>query len=111
MPEHQEVACVFEYLYPHVFVNVLMVIQHYTVDTEIKQVINKPKQPNIDNTLNHKQSINIYYKKLLHSNDKIDEHILKKKNFTQKMFSLPTLPKKFDLSYTTTNSKPPTNYF
>ena len=34
----------------------------YIVDTEIKQFINKPEQPNIDNNQNHKQSINLYYK-------------------------------------------------
>ena len=27
---------------------------NYIVDTEIKQFINKPEQPNIDNNLNHK---------------------------------------------------------
>ena len=50
---------------------------NYIVDTEIKQFINKPEQHNIDNILNHKRSINLYYKKQFHSNDKIDEHILK----------------------------------
>ena len=35
---------------------------NYIVDTEIKQFLNKPDQPNIDNNLNHKQSINLYYK-------------------------------------------------
>ena len=65
---------------------------NYIVDTEIKHFINKPEQPNIDNTLNHKQLINLYYKKEFHSNFKIDEHMLK--NLIQKMFSLPILPKK-----------------
>ena len=32
------------------------------VDTEMKHFINKIEQHNIDNTLNHKQSINLYYK-------------------------------------------------
>ena len=36
------------------------------------------KQHNIDNILNHKQSMNLYYKNQFHSNYKIDEHILKK---------------------------------
>ena len=51
---------------------------NYIADTEIKQFINKPEQYNIDNILNHKQAINLYYKKQFHSNYKIDEHILKK---------------------------------
>ena len=50
---------------------------NYIVDTEIKYFINKTKQRNIGNTLNHKQSINLYYKNQFHSNYKIDEHILK----------------------------------
>ena len=33
---------------------------------------------NIDNTLNQKQSINLYYKNQFPNNYKIDEHILKK---------------------------------
>ena len=36
----------------------------------------------INNILNHKQSINLYYKKQFHSNYKIDKHILK--NLIQK---------------------------
>ena len=35
------------------------------------------EQHNIDNTLNDKQSINLYYKNQFHSNYKIDEHVLK----------------------------------
>ena len=50
---------------------------NYIVDTKIKQFINKPEQPNIDNSLNHKQSINLYYKNQFHSNYKIDEQIFK----------------------------------
>ena len=38
------------------------------VDTEIKHFINKIEQHNIDNMLNHKQSIDLYYKKQFHSN-------------------------------------------
>ena len=38
-----------------------------------------------DNTLNHKQSINLYYKNQLNSNYKRDEHILK--NLIQKKCS------------------------
>ena len=71
----------------------------------MKQFINKLEPPNIDNNLNHKQSINLYYKNQFLSNYEIDEHILKK-NLIQKFFSLPTLPKKLDLSYTITNLKP-----
>ena len=78
---------------------------NYIVGTEIKQFINKPEQPNIDNNLNHKQSIYLYYKKQFHSNYKIYEHILK--TLSKKMFSLTTLPKRLVL-YTTTNLKPPT---
>ena len=44
---------------------------NYIVDTEIKHFINKTEQHNIDNTLNHKQSINLYYKNQFHSNYKI----------------------------------------
>ena len=65
---------------------------NYIVDTEIKYFINKTEQHNIDNILNYKQSINLYYKNQFHRNYKIDEHILK--NLIQKMFSLPILPKK-----------------
>ena len=36
------------------------------VDTEIKHFINKTEQHNIHNTLNHKQSINLNYKKQFH---------------------------------------------
>ena len=50
---------------------------NYIVDTKIKQFIDKTEQRNIDNTLNHKQSMNLYYKNQFHSNHKIDEHILK----------------------------------
>ena len=56
----------------------MMGFPNYIVDTEIKHFINKTEQLNIDNTINHKQSINLYYKKQFHSNYKIDEHILKK---------------------------------
>ena len=56
---------------------------NYIVDTEIKQFINKPEQPNIDNILNHEQSINLNYKNQFHSNYKKDEHILKK-NYPKK---------------------------
>ena len=48
------------------------------LDTEIEHFINKPEQPNVDNNLNDKQSINLYYKNRFHRNYKIDEHILKK---------------------------------
>ena len=50
--------------------------------------------------------MNLYYKNQFHCNYKIDEQVLK--NLIQNMFSVPTLPKKLDLSYTTTNLKPPT---
>ena len=50
---------------------------NYIGDTEIKQYINKSEQPNIDNNLNHKQSINLNYKNQFNSNYKIDEQILK----------------------------------
>ena len=74
-----------------IFLNELMNIKqtlvnngfpNYVVDTEIKHFINKTEQPNIDNKLNHKQSINLCYKTQFHSNYKIDEHILK--NLIQK---------------------------
>ena len=64
----------------------------YIVDTEIKQFINKPEQPDVDNNLNHKQSINLYYKNQFHKNYKIDEQIYKK-SLSIKMFSLQTLLK------------------
>ena len=55
--------------------------------------MNKTEQPNIDNTLNYKQSINLYYENQFHNNYKIDEHVLK--NLIQKiMFSLLILSKK-----------------
>ena len=41
---------------------------NYIVDTEIKHFINKTEQHNIDNILNTKQSINIYYKNQFHNN-------------------------------------------
>ena len=49
---------------------------NYTIDTEIKHFITKTEQhtSNIDNTLNHIQSINLYYKKQFHYNNKIDEN-------------------------------------
>ena len=53
----------------------------YIVDTEIKHFINKTEQHIIDNTLNHKQLITLFYKKN-YSNYKIDEHI--RKNLIQK---------------------------
>ena len=34
------------------------------------QFINKPEQPNTDNNLNHKQSINLNYKNQFHNNYK-----------------------------------------
>ena len=37
----------------------------------------KLKKHNVDNILNYKQSINLYYKTQFHSKYKIDEHILK----------------------------------
>ena len=40
---------------------------NYIVDTEIKHFINKIEQYNINNTLNHKQSINLYYKNQFHN--------------------------------------------
>ena len=75
---------------------------NYIVDTEIKQFINKPEQPNIDNNLNHQQSINLYYKNQFHSNYKNDEEIFVK-ILSIKMFSLLTLPKNLDLLYTSRN--------
>ena len=78
---------------------------NYIVDTEIKHFINKTEQHNIDNILNHKQSINLYYKNQFHSDYKIDEDILK--NHIQKMFSLRSYQKS-KTSFTTTNLKPPT---
>ena len=51
--------------------------RHYIVDTEIKDFIKKNEQHNIDNTLNHKQPINLNYKKQLNNNHMIDERILK----------------------------------
>ena len=63
----------------------------YIVDTEIKHFIYKTEQHNIDNTLNHKQSINLYYKKQFYRNCKIDEHVLK--NLIRKNV-LPTDPTK-----------------
>ena len=62
------------------------------IDTEIKHFIIQTEQHNMDNILNHKQSINLYNKNQFHSNYKIDEHILK--IFIQKMFSLRILQKK-----------------
>ena len=35
---------------------------NYIVDTEIKHFINKTEEHNIDNIVNHKQPINLYYK-------------------------------------------------
>ena len=67
---------------------------NYIVDTEMKQFINKTDQHNIDNDLNHKQSINLYYKNQFHCNYKIDKHRLKK-NIIQKNV-LPTDPTKKD---------------
>ena len=64
---------------------------NYIADTEIKYFITKTEQHNIDNILNHKQSINFYYKNQFHSNYQIDEHILK--NLIPKNV-LPTDPKK-----------------
>ena len=64
---------------------------NYIVDTEIKHFINKTEPHNIENILNHKQSINLYHKNQFHSNYKIDEHILK--NVIQKNV-LPTDPTK-----------------
>ena len=52
--------------------------------------IYKTERHNVDNTLNHKKSINLYYKKQFYSNYKIYEHILKT---LSKMFSLLILPK------------------
>ena len=75
----------------YVCVCVYIYIYIYIVDTEIKYFINKTEH-DIDNILNHKQSINLYYKNQFHSNYKIDEHI--SKNLIQKMFSLLILPKK-----------------
>ena len=51
---------------------------NYIVDAEVKHFINQTDQPNIDNILNQKQSINLYYKNQFHCNYKIDEYILKK---------------------------------
>ena len=33
---------------------------NYIVETDITNFINKTEKPNIENTLNHKQSINLY---------------------------------------------------
>ena len=41
----------------------LLSIHNYIVNREIKHFINKTDQHNIDNTLNHKQSINLFYKR------------------------------------------------
>ena len=79
---------------------------NYIVDTETKQFINKPKQPNIDSNLNHKRSINMYYKKQFHYKYKTDEQILK--NLIHKNVLPTDLPQKFDLLFTTRNLKPPT---
>ena len=65
---------------------------NYIVNTGMKHFINKTEQCSIYNTLNHKQSINLYYKNQFHNNYKIDEHI--QKTLSKKMFSLPILPKK-----------------
>ena len=48
---------------------------NYIVEKEIKHFINKIEQHNIDNTLNHQQSINLYNKKPFHNNYKTDENI------------------------------------
>ena len=63
----------------------------YIVVTEIKPFNNKPEQPNIEQILNHKKSINLYYKKQFHCNYKIDEHILK---YLIQKSVLPTNPTK-----------------
>ena len=47
---------------------------NYIVDTALKYFINKTEQHNINNTLNHKQSIYLYYEKQFHSTSNIDEH-------------------------------------
>ena len=66
---------------------------NYIVYTEIKQFINKTEQDNIDNTLNHKQPINLYNKTQYNCNYKIDEYILKKP-YPKKKNVLPTDPTK-----------------
>ena len=53
-------------------------VPNYIVATEIKHFINETELHCIDHISNHKQSINLYYKKQFHSNYKIDEHIFKK---------------------------------
>ena len=50
---------------------------NYIVDTEIKPFIIKTEQYNMDNTLNDKQSINLYYQNKFYSNYKIDKHTKK----------------------------------
>ena len=50
---------------------------NYIVQTEIKHFINKTEQHNIDNTLNHKQSINLYNKNQFHCNYKIKKKLIK----------------------------------
>ena len=42
---------------------------NYIVDTEINNFIYKTEQPNRENFLNHKQSINLYYEKQFHNNN------------------------------------------
>ena len=78
---------------------------NYIVDTEIKQFIDKPKQPYIANNLHRKQSINLYYKNQLHTNYKIDEQILKNLIHKNVLTSEPN--KKNTLIITTINLKPP----
>ena len=50
---------------------------NYIADTEIKHFINETEQHNIDNTLNNKQSINLYYKNKFYYNYKVDVYIFK----------------------------------
>ena len=66
---------------------------NYIVDPEIKHFINNTEQHNMDNTLNYKQSINLYCKTQFYSNHKIDEYILKtlsKKKKKNVLFTNPT---------------------
>ena len=65
---------------------------NYINNKEIRYFMDITEQHNLDNTLNHKQPIDLYYRKRFHDNYKIDEHV--SKNYIPKMFSLLILTKK-----------------
>ena len=48
-------------------------LTNHFLDTKIKHFFNKTEQHIIDNTLNHKQSINFFYQNHFHNNYKISE--------------------------------------